>query len=157
MKPRSVGTTIPGWWEAGTNQCFAIGFDGRFAGTVDLRLRGSGRGVVRRALDLLLDWAFDQREPTVRWLEPPVLEADAMRLRQWREDDAPVGYWAHPGARGRGVMSAAMDLAAAWSLRDPRDDGLGLRRLFLLTAVDNADNAPYDRLRDDPQPSGAGS
>lgn len=319
-----VGTTIPGWWEAGTNLCFAIGFDGRFAGTVDLRLRGGGeaevgyglhpdargRGVMRRALDLLLDWAFEQRgvvvvhwranvgnwasrraawavgftfgptiprlleqrgerydawtgwigaddprEPTVRWLEPPVLEADAVRLRPWREDDArriveaandavlraripesplprriadvpsylarvrlmaatdvrlawcvadrdtdvalgnvalfefdgdsaQVGYWAHPDARGRGVMSAAVDLAAAWSLLDSRDDGLGLRRLFLLTAVDNeesrrlagragfthvgterasaavagggyADNALYDRLRDDPVP-GAG-
>ncbi|MDV3222574.1 GNAT family protein [Intrasporangium sp.] len=90
---------------------------------------------------------------------------------------AQVGYWAHPEGRGRGAMSAAVDLASSWSMRSQDDGGLGLRRLFLLTAVSNVpsqrlavragfvrvgterlsaetadggweDNALYDRLRD---------
>jgi len=52
------------------------------------------------------------------------------------DGSAQVGYWAHPAARGRGVLSRATRLAADWALAaEPR--GLGLRRLYLLTAVSN--------------------
>lgn len=316
-----IGTAIPKAWADETDLCFAIEYDGRFAGSASLRPMGGGEaevgfglhpdarghGVMRRALNLLLDWGFekrglavvhwranagnwasrrtawalgfsfgptirrllpqrgerrdgwtgwigvdDPREPGGRWLEVPVLETSRLRLRPWRDDDAErivetandqqlrhfipdsplprdtdavpaylshvhlmaandvrlawcvadpetdralgnvalfefdspdedasaqVGYWAHPDARGRGVMSAAVALAADWSMRSSSDGGLGLRRLFLLTAVSNTasrrlaenagfvhvgtersaarigdgeyvDNAIYDRLRD---------
>jgi RimJ/RimL family protein N-acetyltransferase len=90
---------------------------------------------------------------------------------------AQVGYWSHPEGRGRGLMSAAVDLACTWAMSSQAEGGLGLRRLFLLTAVSNGpsqrlaeragfarvgterasaatadggweDNALYDRLRD---------
>ena len=276
-----VGKHIPQGWSDETNLVFAIEHQGLFAGSVDLRLRGAGeaevgyglhpeargQGVMRRALNLLLDWGFskqdlvvvhwranvgnwasrraawavgftfgptiprlldhrgerrdgwtawiladDPREPRERWLEPPVLERGTLRLRPWRDGDgnriveaandallrqfvpnsplptepaevpdyltrvrlmaatntrlawcvadratdhalgnvalfdfegpendetAQVGYWAHPDARGGGVMSAAVDLACEWSMRTTDAGGLGLRRLFLLTAASN--------------------
>lgn len=148
---------VPAGWADDTTYGFAIEHEGRFAGTVDLRMRGDGvaelgfglhpdargAGVMRRALDLVLDWGFgrgiavvqwrafvgnwasrrtvwslgfgfgptvpkllpqrgerrdawtawlgadDPREPVAPWLVPPVLEADGVRLRPWREDDGP--------------------------------------------------------------------
>lgn len=70
-----VGTLVPGGWTDDSAYLFAVEVDGRFAGSVDLRMRGGGeaeigfglhpdaRGdrVMRRALGLLLDWAFEQR------------------------------------------------------------------------------------------------
>jgi RimJ/RimL family protein N-acetyltransferase len=81
-----VGTVVPEGWPQG-RWAFAVeaaGDDGtpRFAGTVELRDEGfgraeiaygahpwaRGRGLVRRALDLLLDWGFGERElRTVVW------------------------------------------------------------------------------------------
>jgi RimJ/RimL family protein N-acetyltransferase len=152
-----VGVMVPGGWADATTYGFAIEHEGRFVGSVDLRDRGGGegelgyalhpeargQGLMRRAVDLVLDWGFargmevvhwrafvgnwasrrtvwslgftfgptiprllphreerrdawtawiaagDPREPTVRWLEPPVLAAGAARLRPWRESDGP--------------------------------------------------------------------
>lgn len=160
-----VGTVIAGGWADDSAYIFAIEVDGRFAGSIDLRLRGGGEaeigfglhpdvrgeGVMRRALGLLLDWGFgqgvevvqwraftgnwasrrtvwslgfsfgptipgllpqrderrdawtgwigatDPREPAEPWLVPPVLEADGLRLRPWRESDA------------KGLVEAALD------------------------------------------------
>lgn len=50
---------------------------------------------------------------------------------------AEVGYWAHPGARGRGVMTEAVRLAARHAFVDEVDGGLGLHRLTAFAAVDN--------------------
>jgi RimJ/RimL family protein N-acetyltransferase len=50
---------------------------------------------------------------------------------------AEVGYWAHPAARGRGVMSEAVRLVAGHALGDPAAGGLGLRRLVLQAAAGN--------------------
>ncbi len=61
-------------WDDGTLAGFAVEADGRFAGTVDLRLgearwaevgfglhpRARGRGVMTRALSTLLDWGFTE-------------------------------------------------------------------------------------------------
>ena len=44
-----------------------------------------------------------------------------------------VSYWVVPVARGRGIASAALTRLATWSF-----DELGLRRLWLMHAVDNA-------------------
>lgn len=74
-----LGEVVPGGWAAGSTYCFAIEVEGRFAGSVDLRMRGGGeaeigyglhpdvrgRRVMRRALGLLLDWAFDVHEVQV--------------------------------------------------------------------------------------------
>ncbi|MGA8986479.1 MAG: GNAT family N-acetyltransferase [Aeromicrobium sp.] len=46
-----------------------------------------------------------------------------------------IGYWAHPAARGRGVMTEAMQTIVRHAL-DP--DGLDRRRLVLYAAADNA-------------------
>jgi RimJ/RimL family protein N-acetyltransferase len=53
------------------------------------------------------------------------------------EGSAEIGYWTHPSARGRGVMSEAVRLATDHALRRPQDGGLGLRRLLLRAAVGN--------------------
>lgn len=88
---------------------------------------------------------------------------------------AQLGYWAHPEARGRGVMTEAIRRVTDWALSP---DGLSLRRVYLLTAAGNIasrraaeragfthvgterlgavtaagfdDNAIYDRLATDP-------
>ena len=52
------------------------------------------------------------------------------------DGSAQVGYWSHPAARGRGVISRATRLVADWALT-PAPRGFGLRRLFLLCAVGN--------------------
>lgn len=46
-----------------------------------------------------------------------------------------VGYWMHPAARGRGIMTEAVRMTVDHAL-DP--DGLDRRRLVLYAAVDNA-------------------
>ncbi len=48
-----------------------------------------------------------------------------------------VGYWAHPDARGRGVMTEAVRLACRHAFIDPDDGGLGLHRVYATVAVDN--------------------
>jgi [ribosomal protein S5]-alanine N-acetyltransferase len=313
-----VQVVVPAGWVTEADQHFAVEVDGRFAGSVGLRPEAHGpaevayglhpdargSGVATRAVQLLLDWAFeerghtvvtwragvgnwasrrvawaggfrfgptvprllrqrgelqdawtgwigaeDSRRPKTRWLQVPVLETDRLRLRAWHEGDAdrlveagtddrlrryiphsPVpqqrdevrsylrrvhemaaggtrlawcvadretdealgnvalfdfeggreaqlGYWAHPKARGAGVIGEAARRAADWALTQP-PDGFGLSRLYLLTAVSNSasrrvaeragfahvgterraapvgtgfeDNAVYDRLRDGP-------
>lgn len=54
------------------------------------------------------------------------------------EGSAEIGYWTHPSARGRGVMTEAVRLAAELALRCSDSGGLGLRRLLLRSAADNA-------------------
>ncbi|HWJ67710.1 MAG TPA: GNAT family N-acetyltransferase [Nocardioides sp.] len=70
-----IGRVVPDGWTSGTTYAFAIERAGRFAGSIDLRLSGDGEaelgfglhpdargdGVMRRALGLLLDWAFDEQ------------------------------------------------------------------------------------------------
>jgi RimJ/RimL family protein N-acetyltransferase len=46
--------------------------------------------------------------------------------------DAEVGYWAHPDARGRGTVRAAVRLVTSWSFAE-----LGIGRMRLVAAVDN--------------------
>ncbi len=49
-----------------------------------------------------------------------------------------IGYWAHPGSRGRGVMTEAVGLLIRHAFAHVQDGGLGLRRLELLAASANA-------------------
>ncbi|MET0931510.1 MAG: GNAT family N-acetyltransferase [Aeromicrobium sp.] len=54
-------------------------------------------------------------------------------------DHGEIGYWLHPDARGRGVMTEAVRMVVAHALDE---DGLDRRRLVLYAAADNtASNA----------------
>ncbi len=48
-----------------------------------------------------------------------------------------LGYWAHPDARGRGLTSRSVRLAAEHALRPADAGGLGLRRLVIRVATGN--------------------
>jgi RimJ/RimL family protein N-acetyltransferase len=48
-----------------------------------------------------------------------------------------VGYWAHPRARGRGLTTAAVRLAARHALLPQEEGGLGMDRLLLRAASGN--------------------
>jgi RimJ/RimL family protein N-acetyltransferase len=52
-------------------------------------------------------------------------------------EDAEVGYWTHPAARGRGVMTEAVGLVLRHAFVDQEDGGLGLARLQVLHAPGN--------------------
>jgi RimJ/RimL family protein N-acetyltransferase len=64
-----------------------------------------------------------------------------------------LGYWAHPDARGRGLTSQAVHLAARYALRPVPDGGLGLRRLVIRVAEGNTASEQV-ALRAGFQPSG---
>ena len=49
-----------------------------------------------------------------------------------------IGYWAHPDARGRGVMTEAVRLAVRHAFIPREDGGLGRRRLQLIAADGNS-------------------
>lgn len=51
--------------------------------------------------------------------------------------DAEIGYWAHPSARGRGVMTEACGLVVRHCFVPEEDGGLGLRRLHVIAADGN--------------------
>lgn len=53
------------------------------------------------------------------------------------EGMAEIGYWSHPEARGRGVMTEAVRMACRHAMIAPEDGGLGLHRLYAVAAVDN--------------------
>jgi RimJ/RimL family protein N-acetyltransferase len=64
----------------------------------------------------------------------------AVSLMHLLEDDgtgAEVGYWAHPAARGRGVLSEAVRLAVRHAFVPADEGGLGRRRLRLNVADGN--------------------
>jgi [ribosomal protein S5]-alanine N-acetyltransferase len=48
-----------------------------------------------------------------------------------------IGYWAHPDARGRGVVSEAVDLAVAHAFTPVEAGGLGRHRLQIGASRDN--------------------
>ena len=74
-----VGEAMPAGWADGSTWGFAVEVDGRYAGTVELRDEGVGRtevaygshpwvrgsGSMERAVRLLVDWGFDDRQTQV--------------------------------------------------------------------------------------------
>jgi RimJ/RimL family protein N-acetyltransferase len=52
------------------------------------------------------------------------------------QDDAEIGYWIAPAARGRGLAGLAVGAACRWAFTD-----LGLHRIQLFHAVDNVASA----------------
>jgi RimJ/RimL family protein N-acetyltransferase len=105
-----VTRTMPGGWADGTSWGFAVEVDGRYAGTVELRDEGEGRlevafgshpwirgrGAMKRAVRLLVDWGFADRQA---------------RVIVWRADK---GNWASRklawrlGFRIEGMIRAAL-------------------------------------------------
>src|SRR5664280_1885733 len=61
-----------------------------------------------------------------------------MNLRDAMGTAGEIGYWAHPDARGRGVISEAVRLAVRHTFISREDGGLGRRRLQLNAADGNA-------------------
>jgi len=51
--------------------------------------------------------------------------------------DGELGYWLHPDAQGRGVMSEAIESVARWYFGPEEGGGFGGRRLFIRTAESN--------------------
>ena len=49
-----------------------------------------------------------------------------------------IGYWTHPDARGRGVMTAALQAVSRHCLLPGPDGGLGLARVLVRVAAPNA-------------------
>ena len=58
-------------------------------------------------------------------------------LPRIRRGSAEVGYWTHPDARGRGVMTESVRVLVRHSFLPAAEGGLGLRRLFIKVAADN--------------------
>lgn len=54
------------------------------------------------------------------------------------DESAEVGYWTHPDARGRGVMSEAARMAVRHAVIPAADGGLGRSRVTLRAATGNA-------------------
>jgi RimJ/RimL family protein N-acetyltransferase len=52
-----------------------------------------------------------------------------------------IGYWAHPDARGRGVVTEAVGLVVRHAFLEPDLGGLGFHRLFLKAGRGNAASA----------------
>jgi len=51
--------------------------------------------------------------------------------------EAEIGYWTHPEARGRGVMTEACGLVVRHAFVPEEDGGLGLQRLLVYAAEEN--------------------
>ncbi|WP_426562257.1 GNAT family N-acetyltransferase [Angustibacter sp. McL0619] len=52
--------------------------------------------------------------------------------------DREIGYWAHPDARARGVLTAAARLVIGYALAPVDEGGLGVDRVTLRAATDNS-------------------
>jgi RimJ/RimL family protein N-acetyltransferase len=181
----------------------------KLAWRLGFRFEGTIRSALPQRGELRDGWvgtllADDDRTPQGRWLDVPVLEAEGLRLRPWRESDVPriveacsdlrtqtwlgampepygesdalawlehqresraagtsvawavvdpaddvalasvslfglvpeveceIGFWAHPDARGRGVMTRAMAEVVRHAFED-----VGVRRVSAGAAVDN--------------------
>lgn len=85
----------------------------------------------RMARGSLLHWAVADPETDVLLASVEIFGLD-------EPSGAEVGYWAHPEARGRGVVTEAVRLLIRHAFIAAEDGGLGLTKLRLVAAVDNA-------------------
>jgi RimJ/RimL family protein N-acetyltransferase len=66
-----------------------------------------------------------------------VLLGNVSVFRLGTESGNEVGYWMHPDARGKGLMTAAVRRVVRYAFAPAEDGGLGCRRLFLRAAAGN--------------------
>lgn len=82
----------------------------------------------KRATGTGTTWAITADSP-----DTPAPLLGAISLFDLNDDDVEIGYWAHPEARGRGVMTAAVRAVTTWAFEE-----LGVGRVRIVCAVDNA-------------------
>jgi RimJ/RimL family protein N-acetyltransferase len=85
------------------------------------------------AMGKVLSWCVADAETDVC-----VGSVAVMDLRHALGTAGEIGYWTHPDARGRGVMSEAVRLAIRHAFVPREDGGLGRRRLRLNAAAGNS-------------------
>lgn len=90
------------------------------AGLMEQRATGKG-----------ISWAVTEPDRDVL-----VANISLFDLKPGRE--AEIGYWTHPEARGRGVMTQACGLALRHAFVPEEDGGLGLRRVIVYAAEANS-------------------
>jgi RimJ/RimL family protein N-acetyltransferase len=88
--------------------------------------------VVQQSIGATVTWAVADPHTDELLGNISVMDLDDMD-----PTDGEVGYWTHPAARGRGVMTEACQLVVAHAFSPTGEGGLGLRRLQLAAAVDN--------------------
>ena len=88
--------------------------------------------VVQQSIGATVTWAVADPHTDELLGNISVMDLDDMD-----PTDGEVGYWTHPAARGRGVMTEACQLVVAHAFSPTAEGGLGLRRLQLAAAVDN--------------------
>jgi RimJ/RimL family protein N-acetyltransferase len=88
------------------------------------------RGDERMARGTMVHWAVADPQTDVLLASIAIFEIGG-------SSGAEVGYWAHPDARGRGVMVEACGAAIRHAFIAATDGGLGLAKLRLVAAVDN--------------------
>lgn len=66
-----------------------------------------------------------------------IMELPAHLAATGRRTSGVIGYWLHPDARGRGVLTEALRMAVRHAFVDTADGGLGLDRLALRAAASN--------------------
>lgn len=87
---------------------------------------------VQQSLDASVTWCI--ADPDTDEL---VGNVGVMSLDGMDPTSGEVGYWTHPDARGRGLMSEAVRLVVSHAFTPAATGGLGLRRLSLGTADGN--------------------
>jgi RimJ/RimL family protein N-acetyltransferase len=88
------------------------------------------RMIERSSLGVAVWWGVGHPQ------EPEAL-LGTVGLRDIGHGEAEVGYWAHPTARGQGVMTEAVRVLVAHAFEPVARGGLGLRRLTLHAAAGN--------------------
>ncbi len=155
-----LGQIIPGGWADGSEWAFVVEAEGRFAGVVALRDEGHGRaeiafgahpaargrGLMERALRLLLDWGFAERQVAVVHWRAYVGNWASRRLA-WR-----LGFTLEGTVRG--LLAQRGELRDAWVGTLRRTDPRRPRETWLATPPLGGDDSGVllRALRDDDAP-----
>jgi ribosomal-protein-alanine N-acetyltransferase len=92
------------------------------------------RSRLNASLGTAVSWAVADRDDDRLLANVSVFRLDDV----YQPTGAEIGYWAHPDARGRGVVREGAALAVAQAFRSQDEGGLGRDRLQLGASVENA-------------------